>query len=273
MILPSSCSFASTFSHFLTLPQHMLSLNCSVLCFRSLTKCSHCIKTHDTVTLLTANKSIREVLSTAANTDGSFNVANSLAQYLDFFLCASSTIFPDRIFAHVLIASSRFQSFAAPVSNRYLMCSARLFAMLSSVLVEGFCTALTLLTRRHDNFIRFGPLLLLLISTSSLEVSLSIAQRFQSSWTIGTGSSIISSLVSRIVPSRCLFTSTSLSSSIDRSGLVIFALTLSSAMPSICSFCAARSCSSAKCSVSVSPDSPDGHRCRQHSQKLGLRQP
>ena len=100
----SSSSFASTFSHFQTLPQHMLSHNCSVLlwsfdenqlCFRSLTKCSHCIKTHDTVTLLTASKSIREVLSTsdaAANTDGSLNVANSLAQYLDFSLCASSTL-------------------------------------------------------------------------------------------------------------------------------------------------------------------------------------
>ena len=124
------------------------------------------------------------------------------------------------------------------------MCSARLFAMLSSVLVEGFCTALTLLTRRHDILIRFGPLLLLLISTGSLEVFFVNRSRFQSSWTIGTGSSIISSLVSGIVasgsPSRCLFTSKSLSSSIDRSGLVISSLTLSSTMPSICSFCAAQ---------------------------------
>ena len=89
------------------------------------------------------------------------------------------------------------------------MCSARLFAMLSSVFVEGFCTALTLLTRRHDNLIRFGPLLLPLISTGSLEVFFVNHSRFQSSWTIGTGSSITSSLVSGIVasnsPSRCLF--------------------------------------------------------------------
>ena len=36
-------------------------------------------------------------------------VANSLAQYLDFSLCASSTIFPDRIFAPVLIANESRQ--------------------------------------------------------------------------------------------------------------------------------------------------------------------
>ena len=55
----------------------------------------------------------------------------------------------------------------------------------------------------------------------------------------------VSGIVASGSPSCCLFTSSSLSSSHDRSGLVISALTLPSTMPSICSFCAARSCSSA----------------------------
>ena len=111
---------------------------------------------------------------------------------LDFSLCASSTIFPDRIL-DLLIASSQCPSFTASVSNRCLMCSARLFAMLFSVLVEGFCTTLTLRTRRHDVLVRFGP-----------------RCRYSSPFMDRS------------------FTSTSLSSSIERGGLVISALTLSS---------------------------------------------
>ena len=115
VILPSSRSFASALSHFQTLRQHVLTHNCSVLVrslgenqlrFRSLTKCSHRIKTHDAVTPL-------------------------YCQQIDQ---RSVVNIRDRIFAPVLIASSRFQSFTAPVSNRCVMCSTRLFcnALLSS---------------------------------------------------------------------------------------------------------------------------------------------
>ena len=94
----------------------------------------------------------------AANTDGSLYVANSLAHHLDFSLCASSANLPDRIFAPVLIASS-------PVSSKCLIGTSRLSTILSSLLVEGFCNALTLLTRRHAVVIRFGSLLPLLNSS------------------------------------------------------------------------------------------------------------
>ena len=78
-------------------------------------------------------------------------------------------ISPTGSFAPVRIASSRFQSFTAPVSSRCLMCSARLFLMLSSLLVGGSCSALTLLTRRHPVLCLFGPLLPLLSSSESLQ--------------------------------------------------------------------------------------------------------
>ena len=87
----------------------MLADLCSVLCrgldeelgFRSLTEGGH-VEAHDAVTLLTASRSINDVLSTsdaAVNTDGSLHVANSLAHHLGISLCASSTNLPDKIFA------------------------------------------------------------------------------------------------------------------------------------------------------------------------------
>ena len=103
---------------------------------------------------MTASKSIREVLPTsdaAANTDGSLFVANSLAHHLDFSLCASSTNLPHRIFA----------------------------------LVVGFCSALTLLTRRHAVLIRFGSPPPLHNSSSLLEVfpvNLSLLTFFLNEW-------------------------------------------------------------------------------------------
>ena len=45
----------------------------------------------------------------------------TLSHHLHISLCASSTNLPDRIFAPVLITSSRFQSFTAPASSRCLM--------------------------------------------------------------------------------------------------------------------------------------------------------
>ncbi len=73
----------------------------------------------------------------AANTVGSFAVANSRAQYLDFSLSGSSTKRPVRIFAPVLTAACLGQSFAEFDSSKCLMRSALVAAMLSSLRTFG----------------------------------------------------------------------------------------------------------------------------------------
>ena len=78
----------------------------------------------------------------AANTVGSFVVANSLAQYLDFSLIGSSTKRPLRIKALVARASSASQSFTDLLCNKYSMCAFRVSLMLCSLRKTGSLSSL-----------------------------------------------------------------------------------------------------------------------------------
>ena len=159
------------------------------ICFRSLTTCSHCIKTHDTVTPLDCQQIDQRSVVNIRRSREHWWILQTLSHSIWIFLCAHH-LFPDRfsLLSWSHLHGSNLSQLQFPT--------------------DVWCV-------QHD-------------SLQSSPRSLSKVSALH--W-------------------HCWHEDTTISFVLEHSK------SLSSTMPSICSFCAARSCSSANWSVSVSPDS------------------